>query len=350
MAVRGRAEGSMTDAVLELVRDALRWDFEMLRSRPNDERHTAAEGALPYALAGMLIANGSERTVGGYRQLTPLELAIQRGLFRTTTMKVAQRLLVENPDHVDAVRTHEWVFNKLESGPMKRMVRTDQAINGLRALLSFPPYAIQCHQQGLLKWDDGDAHAALLITYHWPESILKRAYEVTQEDLDAVRDGALERYADNKFLRLVDSHISLAWESQSNDARERQIEKMQQIAEEPVVDDRTRALKLSALSSLMDSGLRLREPALAEQSFEQLKKEMKPEGDIQHRLQSQRAWMATQRGDMDTARELAIGLSNSDQEFVRAESAQILLNLGEEQSARDIFETVSHLVRPSNVV
>jgi hypothetical protein len=293
----------------ELLVEALMSEADALIAQAQADRRWATDG-LPYALAGLMTVSGSVHELGGYRELTERELQLGSALFRTAVAAVARWLVRERPEVAEQALSHPWVRSKSESGPLFRLPESERAVKAVRLLLADSKTFIGWQREGRLDADDGGAQAAMAVVYGWRKVVSTRrgifeSATWAHRQSAVVRELALDAHPGHLLLRLVQARWMLAWRWLSPAQRGEVIGPITELAA-PATAPLAEPARLFATSSLVDVGLRFRQPGLVNTALDWLHELLAP-GQPEHpRLTAHRAWAEALAGDPNRARRLAV--------------------------------------------
>jgi hypothetical protein len=343
----------MNTLLTKLVPMAILGQTEAIRRNAKVECQMARE-PLPFALAALPVIAGNDLEADGYRRISSHEAQSVYALFLTASTVIARRLLQAHPSLTDEVLAHDWIKGHLETGPLKRLSQTDRAIKALRALLADSRQLTEYKNRGLLGWDNGDIQGAAAVIYGWRKVVTKQrgifqSVSRLHREAREILANALADHPENQFLQIIDHRVRLAWDSPARVRRSNSIPALESLAEGRGNSEHVAAIRLLALSSLFDAGLRFREPTRSRDALSKLQRLLVPNEPEHPRIMIMRAWAEARGGNPVEAQQLASEVAKIPEVIPRVNAAQVLQTIGNTQAAKVILKEVSaeFLPRPN---
>jgi hypothetical protein len=305
------------------------------------EKRFQAGDPMEYALSAITMLAGTRHEIAGYSFLTAEEQKAAHVSLKTMRHQIARSILSHHPEIERKILEIVLAPRKVNAGPLRRMPREERTVRLLSKFLLDVVETEKLKKRGYFGWDDGRAQAALVIDYAWrlatdhkewrtqkPKNLLFAARFFTRS--------VFREFSDNIWVRGVRARYFMAWHVPDKRAIEAAKEVFDELSSTgeggPDAADR----QWFAASSLLDIGLRQRDPDGTRAALQSLRQGIEPMFTWRREhpfFTLNEAWSLAMDGKDKQAVDLLATVTRSRNSEIRAKAIPLFSFLGEHDKA-----------------
>ncbi len=296
---------------------------------------------LEYALAAVTMLAGTRHEIARYSILTIEEQKAAHVSLKTMRHQIARRILSHHPEIESKILKTVLAPRKVNGGPLRRMPREDRTVRLLSKLLLDVAETEKLKKRGYFGWDDGRAQAALVIDYAWRSATDHKEWRTQKPRnlLFAARFFArsvFQEFADNIWVQGVRARYFMAWHVPDKRATETAKGVFNDLSSKGKGGTDAADRQWFAASSLLDVGLRQRDPDGTRAALQMLRQSIEPmfKRRKEHPFFTlTEAWSLAMGGKDKQAMDLLATVTRSRNSEIRAKAIPVFSFLGEHGKA-----------------
>lgn len=295
------------------------------------------------ALTLLVNISGSHEEVYGYYNKDTSIDSIKKGSVEQILKSTAYQIFKEHDKITDLVTKHPFIKERITTGPLARLEREDQIIYALSSLMIDVSFYQELREKGYMDWDDGTYEAAMIVSYGWRKALpfkiklTQSSAEVHFETRRLIRS-ALKKHPNNVYLQFVAQRYGLSWYAKNAHQLQQSTDYFQILARSRKRSGAAVAMKTLGQSSLVDLGLRYRNPILIKSSLKKLERNFTPAQKKQGMILFAKAWANVYSHKKTGAKTLALKMAKDKNPFLKQQAIHVLNTIGEEKKAGTLLK------------
>jgi hypothetical protein len=323
--------------LFEATNWVLQDEIELLHNAIAEQIYSEAN-PLPYCVAALIATAGGRKEIshycgGHYSAHSIAKKAFMAGIYNT-----AQRMLTEHPKLFKEIHSKK-IAKKRIKGPLKKASAKKKAFKTLGFILTDTESLTDYISTGYFDWDNGDYLAALFIALGWtPQLINKiRFYELHGRPCNDLIRILPKKFPDHELLKWAIARYKASFYYLFPEQKKQIRTVFSQLASKPGKSEKAKALQLIGASSLIDFGIRFKQPELIEEAAQKIANILEKQSIP---VTTAFAWAQTLRNNKEEATHLALQVSEEKKENYILHASKIFKANGNIQKSNMLLKRI----------